>query len=351
LVIPDDPKLKDKILYHCHDAIYAGHLGRTKTYDLVTRHYWWPGVRKSVTEHCRSCDSCQRVRVDNQKSAGLYQPISVDKRQWDTVTMDLITDLPKTESGNTAIVVFCDKLTKMIHVVPSPTKIDSSQFANMFLHNVFRYHGWPTRFIHDRDPRFTSQFWKAFFTLCRVTNSNSTAYHPQTDGQTEVVNKSIEDFLRHFGDENQTDWDKLLVFAEFAYNNSKHESTGSTPFELNYGYHPHLPTSWGVFKNAYSDEEQPQSDVETSFSGKCPGADKFFQRIQEAITVAKRTLESAQQRQKAYADEKRREVVYEVGEKVLLSTKNIVLKKGSSKKLLPRFCPFLNQWENQFSCL
>jgi hypothetical protein len=290
LVIPDDPILKDKILRHCHDAIYAGHLGRTKTYDLVTRHYWWPGVRKYVAHHCRTCDSCQRVRINNQKEAGLYQPISVDKKQWNTVTMDLIVELPKTENGNTNIVVFCDKLTKMIHVVPT-AKVDASDMADIFLHHVFRYHGLPERFIHDRDTRFTSKFWKAFFSLCRVTNSNSTAYHPQTDGQTEVVNKSIEDFLRHFVDENQTDWDKLLIFAEFAFNNSKHESTGFTPFELNYGYHPNLPTLWGVFKHSQPEVEEPQSS-------KCPGADNFFKRIQEAITVAKRSLESAQQRQR-----------------------------------------------------
>jgi hypothetical protein len=145
-----------------------------------------------------------------------------------------------------------------------------------------------------------------------------------------MVNKSIEDYLRHFGDKNQTDWDTLLPYASFAFNNSVHESTGYSPFHLNYGHHPNLPTTWEVYKAV-------REDSKVQVRGKCPGAEKYFTRVQEAIQVARRTLESSQQRQKAYADESRREVTYNLEDKVLLSTKNIVLKKGSSRKLLPRF--------------
>jgi hypothetical protein len=189
----------------------------------------------------------------------------------------------------------------------------------------------PEQFIHDRDTRFTSQFWKALFGLCGIKQTNSTAYHPQTDGQTEVVNKSIEDYLRHFGDENQSDWDTLLPFASFAFNNSVHESTGYTPFHLNHGHHPNLPTTWEVYKSVQSDKEMPAR-------GKCPGAETYFYRVQEAIQVARCTLESSQQRQKAYADVKRREVKYNLEDKILSSTKNIVLKKGSSKNELMNEC-------------
>jgi hypothetical protein len=287
-------------------------------------------VRKDVQQYCKECDSCQRVTHTNQRAAGLYQPLPLPKKQWSTVTMDLITQLPPTADGNTAIIVFCDKFTKMIHVVPTKTKCDGPEVAHIFLKHVFQYHGMPEQFIHDRDPRFNSSFWKTLFGLCGIKQTNSTAYHPQTDGQTEVVNKSIEDYLRHFGDENQSDWDTLLPYASFAFNNSVHESTGYSPFHLNYGHHPNLPTTWEVYKNVHEESK-------VQVRGKCPGAEKYFSRVQEAIQVARRTLESSQQRQKAYADESRREVTFNLGDKVLLSTKNIVLKKGSSRKLLPRF--------------
>jgi hypothetical protein len=113
----------------------------------------------------------------------------------------------------------------------------------------------PEQFIHDRDPRFNSSFWKTLLGLCGIKQTNYTAYHPQTDGQTEVVNKSIEDYLRHFGDENQTDWDTLLPYASFAFNNSVHESTGYSPFHLNYGHHPNLPTTWKLYKTVREDSK------------------------------------------------------------------------------------------------
>jgi hypothetical protein len=169
---------------------------------------------------------------------------------WVSVTMDLITQLPLTKDGNTAIVVFTDKLTKMIHIIPTITKYTAPILANIFLQNVFRFHGMTENFLSDRDSKFNSTFWKEFFRICNVKINLTSSYHPQTDGQTEVVNKSIKNYLRHFGADYQDDWDTLLVFAEFAFNNSKHESSGFTPFKLNHGYDPKLPTSFDTLKRA-----------------------------------------------------------------------------------------------------
>ena len=153
----------------------------------------------------------KRVRINNQITGGLLQPLPIPEKQWQTVTMDLIVALPPTLDGNTSLVVFVDKLTKMIHIAPCVGQSDAPVLARLFLENVFRYHGMPTRFISDRDTRFNSDFWKEFFGHCKVTNNMSSAFHPQTDGQTEIVNKSIENYLRHFVAENQDDWDKLLL--------------------------------------------------------------------------------------------------------------------------------------------
>jgi hypothetical protein len=274
----------------------------------------------------------KRVRINNKKTGGLLQPLPIPEKQWQTVTMDLIVALPPTLDGNTSLVVFVDKLTKMIHIAPCVGQSDAPVLARLFLENVFRYHGMPTRFISDRDTRFNSDFWKEFFGHCKVTNNMSSAFHPQTDGQTEIVNKSIENYLRHFVAENQDDWDKLLLFAEFAYNNSLHESTGSTPFRLNHGFDPNLPTSFEVYEAMH-----PNSPKPSRRNGKCPGAEEFYKKIQVAIHEARINLEAAQQRQKAYADTKRREVIFKKSDLVLLSTANLHIKKGSTRKLLPRF--------------
>jgi hypothetical protein len=180
-------------------------LGKTKTYDLVARQFWWPGLRKDVDRHCKSRDSCQRIRQNIQKYGGFLQSLPIPEKQWQTVSMDLILALPPTLDGNTSLVVFVDKLTKMIHIAPCVGLSTASALADLFLKNVFRYHGMPTRFISDRDPRFNSAFWKEFFGYCKLTCKMSSVFHPETDGQTEIVNKSIENYLRHFVAENQDD--------------------------------------------------------------------------------------------------------------------------------------------------
>jgi hypothetical protein len=136
------------------------------------------------------------------------QPLPIPEKQWQTVTMDLIVSLTPTLDGNTSLVVFFDKLTQMINIAPCVGQADAPALARLFLENMFRYHGMPTRFISDCDTRFNSDLWKEFFGHCKVTNNMSTAFHPETDGQTEIVNKSIENYLRHFVAENQNDWDK-----------------------------------------------------------------------------------------------------------------------------------------------
>ncbi len=318
--------LRGQVLQLAHDAKAAGHMGVSKTFDLITRTYWWPGIRRDVKAYVQSCDSCQRIKADNQKAKGLLKPLPIPLRQWEEVTMDLITDLPET-NGTDSIVVFTDKLSKMVHFIPTVKACTASDLANIFIGKVWCIHGMPKRMIHDRDPRFTSNFWDAFFKACDVKQANSTAFHPQTDGQTERVNRVLEDYLRHYVDMHQSNWASLLPFAEFAYNNAKHDSSGYSPFYLNYGFNPNLP---GVFSG------------DSSSDTNVPSAHTSLQNIQDALRNARVKLEQAQQRQKKYADKSRRHVTFNVGDEVLLSTKNLSLQSGYSRKLLPRFVgPFV----------
>lgn len=248
--------------------------------------------------------------------------------------MDFITCLPTSSAGYDAVLVFCDKLSKLVRFAPCHTTCTATQAADLFFQHVFRSHGVPLQMIHDRGTQFHSTFWKEFFNLCGVKQTSSTAYHPQTDGQTERVNRVLEDYLRHYVDDTQSNWDKYLVFAEFAYNNVVHESTGSTPFRLTYGYDPLSPVTL-LSEPHRLHQQQVLKDLQKKTH--CPDAAVvFMEYMQQTLAMAKARIKEAQLRQKQGADRRRREVSFAKDDKVLLSTANLRLKTGS-RKLLPRF--------------
>jgi hypothetical protein len=155
--------------------------------------------------------------------------------------MDLIIKLPVTAKGHDSIFVFVDRLTKMVHFVPCKEELSAKGFAELYVDNIFRYHGLSEEFISYRDSRFTSEFWKGVTELLGTRLCVSSSFHPQTDGQTERVNQTPEAYLRHFVSATLNDWDLLLSRAEFAHNNAFHESVQATPFYLNHGRHPRTP--------------------------------------------------------------------------------------------------------------
>jgi hypothetical protein len=181
--------------------------------------------------------------------------------------------------------------------------------------------------VSDRDPRFTSNFWKALTKRLGTTLNMSTSHHPQTDGQTERANRTVEDMLRANVSPLQSDWDEHLVAAEFAYNNSLQASTGYTPFYLNYGRHPHTPMSLAIQYSA------PRA-TDTN-----PAANDFVGRFHDHLSRAKDALHRAQERQRKYADQRRRHAEFSVGDQVLLSTQYLTLRvgEGSTPKLNPRY--------------
>ena len=248
--------------------------------------------------------------------------LQIPEQRWQDLSMDFIGELPFTPTGNNYLMVVCDRLTKMTHLIPTLTTASAEQCAVLFFNNVFKIHGLPDSIVSDRDSRFCSKFWKALMQLCNTGIRMSTAYHPQTDGQTERTNRTIEEVLRHHVNSTQNDWDEHLTHVEFALNSSWHESIKSTPFYLNYGFHPRVPLS------------SVRQEVNV------PAACDFVQHMQEIITKAKQSLQAAQQRQKHFADTHRKEVIFNVGDKVLLETKNIELRTAAGsghKKLLPRW--------------
>lgn len=321
--IPNDVSIRSRLLLECHDAPTSGHLGSSKTMERVSRLFYWPGMHADIRRYVTTCLACQANKPSTQLPMGPLQPLPIPERPWQVVTMDLITELPPTKLGNDAIVVFVDKLTKMAHYAASTTNVTAPGLARLFFREVVRHHGLPESVVSDRDPRFNSIFWRALWGQLGTTLSLSTAYHPQTDGQTERQNRTLEEMLRAYVGPRQDDWDECLVAAEIAYNNSVQASTKETPFFLNCGQHPRLALDQAVLPNQVSNN---------------PTAAERIEELHRLIERAKESLQIAQKRQAHYADTNRREVSLQPGVHVWLSTEHLTLKdKSQTKKLLSKF--------------
>jgi transposase InsO family protein len=274
----------------------------------------------------RSCEPCQQNKPSNRQPAGLLQPLEIADQRWEQITMDFIVQLPKTKSKHDAILVVVDRLSKRIHAIPTTTNVTAPEVAQLFFQNIFRLHGLPRIIVSDRDPKFVSNFWKALFKQLGVRLAMSTAHHPQTDGQTERANRTLEDMLRTFVNYKQDNWDKCLPAAEFAYNNSLQASTGFTPFYLDCGQHPIIPSTLTLSKEL----------INTNVAA----TDDFLQHWQNSLLQAKEALAQAQDRQAHYANKHRRPDVFKTGDRVLLSTTHLnapTEARRPLKKLQPKF--------------
>ncbi|KAJ9511109.1 hypothetical protein QJQ45_013143 [Haematococcus lacustris] len=283
VVVPKSPLVKRQVLESCHDANYAGHMGISKTWHGVNRYFTWPGMRKDVEDYVRQCDACQRNKPSTHLKAGKLQPLSIPGRRWESISMDMIVKLPKSGKQNyDSIMVYVDRLSKMVHLVPTHEAISAADAARLFYREVVRLHGLPASVVSDRGPIFNSQYWRHVCELCHTQLCMSSAYHLETDGQTERANRIIEEMLRHYVDENHTVMD--------------------------------LPR-------------------------KVPKAAEFVEGIEKAVRKAKQCWRVAQQRMKALVDGKRREVSYHPGAQVLLSTVNMRNNQNEQgvRKLKPRY--------------
>eukprot|EP00742_Colponemidia_sp_Colp-10_P022291 GILJ01026305.1.p1 GENE.GILJ01026305.1~~GILJ01026305.1.p1 ORF type:complete len:364 (+),score=28.35 GILJ01026305.1:3-1094(+) len=240
--------------------------------------------------------------------------------------MDLITNLPKTKrQGLDAIVVFVDRFSKLAHFEATTTTVSAQELSIIFIRSVFRHHGLPESIVSDRDPRFTGTFWRCLFTTFGTSLKFSTAFHPQTDGQTERTNRTLEQVLRAYVSVVQDDWDAHLIFAEFAYNNAASASTTASPFFIAYGQHPRVPTTLQIA------QQEPDTESPTNLR-------PFLDRMDSLLRATADQLLMAQNRQAQYANMHRSEESFSVGDEVLLSTQNLKMSNfGPSRKLQPKF--------------
>lgn len=244
IMIPDNNDIKRDILQHCHDDPLSGHFGVQKTHELVARTFTWPQLRQYVKRYVSTCETCLRNKGVQHRPYGLLQPLPVPKSPWSSISMDFITQLPPSD-GHTAILVIVDRLTKMAHFLPTHNTVNAEETAELFLQRILPLHGLPDDVITDRGSTFTALFMRTLMKGLQVQQNMSTSFHPQSDGQTERTNATLEQYLRCYISYQQDNWSRILPFAEFSYNNTMHASTNQTPFYALLGYHPrfnvHLP--------------------------------------------------------------------------------------------------------------
>jgi hypothetical protein len=333
--VPNDKALKNMILKADHDSLVAGHFGQYKTLERVKANYYWPKMDQEVDEYVRSCDACQRNKAVRHKKYGLLDPLEIPNRPWDDISMDFIVGLPES-GGFTKIWVIVDRFSKMAHFIPLSTETPIKEIANIFLKEVWRLHGLPSSVVSDRDSRFQSKFWLAIMDKLQVETRFSTAFHPQTDGQTERVNQILEQYLRSYCSYQQDDWAELLPLAEYAYNTAVSESTKVSPFEVNYGFAPR--TTWAA-------KVVPRRENE--------GSNTLYEGWKALWQQVRESLERAQARQRKWFDKKRQPAPEystledvaagraKVADKVMLNRQNIKTKRPTEKLDHKFFGPFV----------
>ena len=231
-------------------------------------------------------------------------PNTIPEKPWSHISADFITKLPLAQ-GYDAILVICDHFSKMAHFIATTEKMSAEGLARLFRDHVWKLHGLPESIISDRGVQFTAGMMKELNSLLGIQTKLSTAYHPQTDGQTERVNQELEQYLRVFIDHRQEQWPDWLGTAEFTYNNKIHMATKTSPFKVNYG-------------------QDPRMGFEERRKGKYKTAERFVEKIKKIQEEARAALGKAQEEMKKFRDRKRRKgEEYKIGDAVLLSTKDL----------------------------
>ena len=315
ICLPNNKNLQNEIIHEFHDA--AGHPDASRTTANLLKSYWWTkGVHRTIKKYVEHCPTCQRIKPKTTTSRAPLQSMPTPTRPWEHMSMDFITNLPEVDGYN-AIVTFVDMFTKQAHFAPCSSNVNARQLAKIYLDTVYKHHGIQRLFIGDRDPKYTSEYWRSLMQQLKTKMNLSTAYHPQTDGNTERVHRTIEQILRAFVHNCPEEWIRDLSLAEFCYNNARHASTKLSPFEAIYGLQPLTPITL---------IEPPNTD-----------SIDVVERIHDIHAMVEEELKLAKATQKHHADKVSTVSQIKENTYVLLDTSNLKLHNQPCKKFKARF--------------
>ncbi|GJU51680.1 putative reverse transcriptase domain-containing protein [Tanacetum coccineum] len=298
--IPCFGDLRELIMNESHKSKYSVHPGSDKMYQDLKKLYWWPNMKAEIATYVSKCLTCAKVKAEYQKPSGLLVQPVIPVWKWENITMDFVTKLPKTTSGQDTIWVIVDRLTKSAHFLPIKETDSMEKLTRQYLKEVVSRHGVPVSIISDRDSKFTSHFWKSLNEALGTQLDMSTAYHPQTDGQSERTIQTLKDMLRACVIDFGKGWDKYLHLVEFSYNNTYHTSIKVAPFEALYGRKCRSPICWAEVGDA-----------------QLTGLEIVHETSEKIIQIKKR-IQATRDRQKSYADRRRKPLDFEVRDKVML---------------------------------
>ena len=243
LIVPDTDNLRTDLIREAHEQVSTAHLGRNKTIRLLANRYYWRGLTANVGRYIRNCHACRRANAPRDRTPGLLQPLPIPERPWQHVIINYMS-LPKDSHGHDTVFVVVDRLSKQSVSIPCFKTTTAKDMARLYIQYVYRTHGAPDSIVSDRGPQFILAFWEEFCRILGIKLKLSTANHPQTDGQTEIMNQYLAQRLRPFVNYYQDDWSDLLPMMDYAQLTNWHESIGMSPFELLYGYQPRTSFDW-----------------------------------------------------------------------------------------------------------
>ncbi|KAK1610111.1 hypothetical protein QYE76_033784, partial [Lolium multiflorum] len=321
ICVPDIAEIKEVILREAHQTPYSIHPGSTKMYMDLKELFWWNNMKREIAQYVAECHTCQRVKAEHQSPAGKLQPLPIPEWKWEEIGMDFITGLPMTNKKKDMIWVIVDRLTKSAHFLAVNQQDKGEKLIDLYIKEIVSKHGVPKKIVSDRGSVFTSAFWKQLHEALGSKLDYSTAYHPQTGGQTERTNQILEDMLRACALDFGGSWEDHLPLAEFSYNNSYQSSIKMAPFEALYGRKCRSPICW--YEAGASKEFNPD----------------YVKEKQQIIDIIRDRLKIAQSRQKSYADQKRRTWEPRVGDMVYLKVSPMkgLQRFGVKGKLSPRY--------------
>jgi len=319
--------LQKEFTRECHEHPLHGHQGVYKTHCRLKTTFDFPGSKEMVQKVVRECDTCNKAKATRHAPYGELKPIATPDRAWKVIAWDFVVKLPPSKEPMTkttydSIFVVTDKLTKYALFIPYKESSSAEELAYIFTKEVAAAHGLPEQIISDRDKLFTSNFWQSLMKRLGVKSKLSTAYHPQTDGQTERLNQVLEQYLRSYVNYQQNNWVELLPLAQWAYNSSENEKLGMSPFKANYGYNPAMNTI-------------QEGGLEA------PASTELAQKIVDTQREMKKELDFLQNRMAHYYNKKRLSApILKEGDKVYLTRRYIKTDRPNDKLDWKRFGPF-----------